>query len=128
LLREYDSDFLRPEEPYDVYDLPDNGEAEVHHDLFIKHGVQFMKGRRHIDTIEVNSDCQAELLCFVANSEKRGLVRIPCEDKECKRLKNTFTRFINSRQRRLVEFIEKRTADEGMQEKILDALLLMVKR
>lgn len=127
LLRKYDSDFLRPDEPYDVFDLPESGEAEVHHDLFVKHAVRFMKGRRHIDTIEVNSDSQAKLLCLAANFEKRGLVRIPCDDKECKRLEVSFARFINSRKTRFIEYIKERTADEDMQEKIYDALLLMLR-
>ncbi len=86
-----------------------------------------MKGRRHIDTIEVDSDLQSKLLCLVANSEKRGLVRIPHDDKECKPVKVAYTKFINSRRRRLTKLIEERTADEDLQEKILDALLLMVK-
>jgi hypothetical protein len=127
LLRKYDSDFLRPDEPYDVFDLPSTGEAEVHHDLFMKHGVRFMKGKRHIETIEVNSEQQAKLLCLIANSEKRRLIRIPRDDKECKRLEISFGRFINSRQARLIECVEDRTADKDMKEKICDALLLMLR-
>jgi len=127
LLRKYETNFIDSEKPYDVRDLPDSGEAEVYHDLFIKHGVQFMKGRRHIGTLEVCSEYQSQLLCLVANSEKRGLVRIPREDNECKRVKTAFTIFINNRLRRFVELIEERTADEDLQEKILDALLSMVR-
>jgi hypothetical protein len=127
LLRKYEADFLKSDQPYDVFDVPEKGEAKIYYDLFIKHGVNFRKGKRHIDTVEVNSECQAKLLCLVSNSEKRGFVKIPHDEKECKRVYTIYIQFLKNRENRLRDLIEERTANEDLQEKVYEALLPMVK-
>ena len=129
LLRQYDSDFLDKSKPFDTFDIPTDGIPEAYSDMFTTQSVKFLKGRNsQIALIETKNSAQSDLIVLVAKSGIRGLVRIPHEEDECLNVFLKYERFIRERERRLHELIAERTADEDMQEKIYDALLLLLPR
>lgn len=128
LLRRYDFDFVDCDKPYDTFELPAAGEAERHKDLHQAHGVRFVAGKRKkpVAIVETKIPEQDELLALVANSGVRGLVRAPHEPEECRRVCLEYSRFLQTRERKLRELVEERTADEELQEKVLEALVKML--
>lgn len=127
LLCQYDLDFLDRAKPFDTFDIPAEGTAEVFSDMFVHHGVRFMKGaKRRIALVETSSQIQDNLLVLVANSGVRGLVRLPHEDDECRKVLQRYEEFINKRESHVRKLIEERTADEGIQEEIYKALSPML--
>jgi len=127
LLRQYDPDFLDRSKPFDTFEIPAEGTAELFSDMFVKHGVRFMKGtKRRIALVETTSQVQDELMVLVANSGVRGLVRLPHEDDECRRVLQEYEGFINQRENQVRQLIKERTADEGIQEEIYEALAPML--
>ena len=129
LLRKYDSDFLDKSKPFDTFELPTEGTPTAYSDMFTTQGVKFIKGRNtQIVLIQTKNPAQSDLIVLVAGSGVRSLVRIPHEENECLNVFLKYERFIRERERRLHELIAERTADEDMQEKIYDALLLLLPR
>jgi hypothetical protein len=127
LLRQYDSDFLDRSKPFDTFEIPAEGTAEVFSDMFTEHGVRFMKGaKRRVALVETTNQVQDELLVLVANSGVRGLVRLPHEDGECQRVLQEYEKFINQREDQVRQLINERTADESIQEEIYEALAPML--
>jgi hypothetical protein len=130
LLREYDLDFIDSSKPYDTFEFPIEGTAEPHSDMFIAHGVRFTRGKKKqvIGLVESKFRHQDSLIILVAESGVRDLVRIPRDEEECLRLRQTYGDFIKHRNRRMRELIEDRTADEDMQEKIFESLRSLILR
>lgn len=127
LLWQYDPDFLDRSKPFDTFEIPAEGTAEVFSDMFTEHGVRFMKGtKRRIALVETTSQAQDELMVLVANSGVRALVRLPHEDDECLSVLQQYEGFINQRENQVRQLIEERTADEGIQEEIYKALAPML--
>ena len=52
----------------------------------------------------------------------RGLVRVPHEEDECRRVLGAYERFIGKREALLRRLIEERSADEDLQKMIYNAL------
>jgi hypothetical protein len=127
LLRQYDPDFLDRSKPFDTFEIPANGTAELFSDMFTEHSVRFMKGiKMRVALIQTGSHAQDELMVLVANSGVRGLVRLPHEDDECHEVLQEFERFINQRENQVRQLIKERTADDGIQEDIYNALVPML--
>ncbi len=127
LLKQYDTDFLDRSKPFDTYDLPSDGAPDHHTDLFTAHGVQFIKGKgKQVAVIPTKHPAQNNLIVLLAESGTRGLVRIPHDESECKRVFQVYQSFIHKRDKKVFELIEERTADEEMQEKIYEALMPLV--
>jgi len=127
LLRQYDPDFLDRSKLFDTFEIPAEGTAEVFSDMFVQHGVRFMKGaKRRIALVETTSQAQDELMVLVANSGVRGLIRVPHEGDECRRVLQGYEGFINQREDQVRQLIKERTADEGIQEEIYEALAPML--
>ena len=128
LLRNYHVDFLNSDNPFDVLEIPEKGEPDPYSDMFTKHAVKFVKGKKSSEIIETRNDCQATLTCLAVKTGCRGLVRVPRDAKECKRVLKSYSEFIEERDNRLWKFVEERTADEDIQEKILESLLLIIRK
>lgn len=127
LLRQYEPDFLDTSKPYDVYEVPSDGRADAYSDMIVPHGVQFTTGKkRNLALIEVRIPGQEYLLALVANSAKRGFIRVPHHETECERVRVGYGQFVAQREQRLRELIEERTTDEDLQAKVLDALMIMI--
>ena len=125
-LRQYDPDFIDRSKPYDTFEFPAEGVAKEDRSLFNQHGVSFMKRKKTIGVVDTKIPAQDKLVVLVANSGVRGLVRIPHEEKECRRVLRTYGEFVRDREQRIRELIEQRTADEDMQEKIHEALMPLI--
>lgn len=121
LLRRYDS-FLPDDFAYDTYHFPDKGEPEVGSDLFTQEGVHFVAGKRTRSTIATRHEAQSEALVMAWRVGQRGYVRVPVERKECEELAQELRSFLEERETRLSRFVQDRTSDEELQEKILAAL------
>jgi hypothetical protein len=127
LLRQYEPDFLDRSKPFDTLEIPIEGRAELFTDMFVEHGVRFMKGtKRRIALVETTSQLQDELLLLVANSGIRGFVRLPHEDEECRRVLQNYEAFIKQRETQVKQMISERIADENIQEDIYEALAPML--
>jgi hypothetical protein len=127
-LHRYDPDFVDINKPFDVLELPQKGKPEIYEDLFVKHGVRFARGRKDVHIIETKIASQAPLVCLVAQSGQRGLLRFPHEDQECQNVLDRFGTFIKNRNKHLLQLVKERTADEEMQAKILDGLMIFLNR
>jgi len=119
---------MNADRPFDVFELPEKGEPEPYTDMFRKHAVRFLKGRKSIAVIETKNACQKSLICLIGKTGYRGLVRVPHEEEECKGVLKPYEEFIEKRNKRLRELIDERTADEDMQEKILESLLPLLRK
>ena len=129
LLWSYGRHFFDREKLYDTFDLPGEGVAEAHSDIFTPHGVLFRKRKKEEGTfVKTRFPFQDDLVVLVANSGIRSFVRFPHEEQECRRVFLEYERFLRQRDKRLRELIEERTADEEMQAKIFDALITLVNR
>ena len=126
LLKQYDPDFIDKSKPFDTYELPAEGKAELHSDMFSANGTKFTKGRKNIALVATKGRYQDKLLVALAESGTRGLVRVPHEAKECRRVQENFERFLREREKTIMELIEARTSDEDMQEKMYVALIPLI--
>ncbi len=126
MLRRYDPDFINKQRPFDTFELPAEGSPEIYKDLFKKHGVVFMRGKRRTAFIETKRPAQDGLIVEVANSGVRGFTRFPREEDECNRLLQVYSDFIEKRRQVVRGLIEDRTADEDMQEKIYGVVMQLV--
>ena len=133
LLRSYDRDFVDRDEPFDTYEVPENGEAETYQSTMVAsdHGVRFRTGKgtrkKQNGFLATRSHTQDELVALLANNGVRGFVRVPYDDGECRKLHDRYLTFLKHRQGRLRELIARRTADEEFQESIYEALVPMVR-
>jgi Eco57I restriction-modification methylase len=122
--KRYDADFLNTDKDYTTFDLPSEGSAIPLQDMIHRHPVEFIKGKKHrVDILETDSAEQCELVCFLAKQGLRGLVRIPHEEKECRRVYSEYEHFVRQRNERVRKMIEERSSDEDMQEKIYKSLV-----
>jgi len=129
LLRQYEPDFLDTSKPFDTYEVPAEGRAEVYSDMLVTHGVQFVaRNKKNVALIETRVPGQEHLLALVANSARRDFIRVPHDDTECQRVRVSYEQFLAQREQRLRELIEDRTADEDLQGRVLDALTLLIMR
>ncbi|KAB2928860.1 MAG: SAM-dependent DNA methyltransferase [Candidatus Contendobacter sp.] len=123
LLRPY-AEFVDLTRPYDTFDLPVQGTAEVHHDLFSDQGgVRFMRGRKQIALVPARSLEQATLVALVATRGARGLVRAPLAADDCARLHRRYQAFLDDRAQRIRQLVEERTGDPELQERVIRAVL-----
>jgi hypothetical protein len=127
LLRQYEADFLDKAKPFDTYDLPADGEAQIYSDMLIPQSVKFMKGAKtQIALIQTKSLSQSDLITLLANTSMRGLIRVPHEDADAQNLLKDYCEFLDLRKARIQELIQERTSDEDTQEKIEDALMHLI--
>jgi len=127
LLWSYDRHFIDGDKPFDVFEMLAEGIAETHADFLTAHGVRFRKGKKDEGVfVQTEFPFQDKLVVLVANSGIRGYIRFPREEEECRRVYREYERFLRTRNARLRELIEERTADEEMQAKIFDALITLV--
>jgi len=123
-LRRYEEDFLDPAKDFDTYELPADGEPRYEPDMISSSAVTFVKGKgRRMMRVETRSPLQAELLAIVARSGVRSFIRIPHDDKECRKVLRAFEPFVLDRDQKVRTLINDRTADEDLQEKIYNALM-----
>jgi len=122
MLQSYEAGFLSATQAYDTYELPTDGTATTDQGLFNSHGVAFVKGKKTLAVIDTKSKAQDALVIAVASTGVRGLVRIPRDEAECRRVLDDFSTFIAHRSQRAWELIEARTADADLQEKIMQSL------
>jgi hypothetical protein len=128
LLRAY-RDFMDLNRPYDTFDLPSAGAAEIYEDIFTPEGaVRFMKGRKQIALIPMRIREQAGLVVSISKRGVHGLARVPSTPDECIRVKKRFEEFSESRERQLRSTIADRTGDPDLQDKILAALDDLINR
>lgn len=128
LLQPYDSGFLDPSKPFDTYELPAAGEPSHDQSLLAAHGVAFRKGRKTLGLVEARSEAQAQLILLLAHGGVRGLVRVPHEEAECRRVLDRYSRFVGRRDERLRELIQQRTADEEVQTRLAGILTPLLGR
>jgi len=126
LLRQYRGDFLDTRKLFDTFDIPEVGEPKAYHDMYVAHGVEFLKGKKRIGFVTTYIPEQDPLVILAAQTGVRGIVRVPHEAEECEYLRKRYAQFIQMRNDRLNELVAERTADTDMQEKVLEALLAMI--
>ena len=103
--------------PFDTFDIPEKGEPEALHGLFVKDGVAFKQGKKIVE-IEAKIPAQVPLIILIAESGLRGLIRVPARTEECSRVYQEYANFVHKRKNRILEMIEERTSDEELQQKI----------
>ena len=122
-LRRYDPDFLDRAQPFDTYDLPQEGEAQATQDMLAASGgVLFAKGKKQVAFISTRNPAQPELMVLLAEHGLRGLTRVPHEEAACLALLSRFEDYLRQRRARLAELVEERTGDPDLQEKVLAIL------
>jgi hypothetical protein len=115
-------DFVDNYGHYDTYEVPANGIAERHQDMFSSVGaVRFMKGKRQHGLVQVRHAAQAELLVIAANHGVRGLVRLPLESSDNERLLSNYVQHLRNRQQRIAALAAERTSDADFQNEIVTA-------
>jgi len=126
-LRRYDPDFLDKTRPFDTYEIPAEGVPVPYRDMFVPHSVRFIKGKKtQTALLRTQSPVQDDLIVLICRSGLRGLVRVPHEENECRRVLGAYEGFIGKRENLLRRLIEERSADEDLQRVIYDALLPLV--
>jgi len=126
LLQAYDPGFLDPSKPYDTYELPSVGEPSQ--GPLAPHIVEFRRGKKLIGAVHTKNTAHDDLLVFLARSGVRGLVRVPHDEEECRRVYERYGDFAGRRDERLRALIQDRTADEEMQGRINDILVSLLER
>ncbi len=117
LLRVYD-DFFDHSQPFDTYELPEDGKVERLDDLFQQHAIEFVSKPQASKVVETRSDAQRELLLLVTQNGLRDFVRIPLDDNSCLELHTRYASFLEERAGSVRTIVEERTADPELQEKI----------
>jgi len=110
----------------DSYELPEKGSPALVSDMFEKSGLRF--GRKHL--ISVRSTSQAELLLEAWHAGIRGQVSVPRDSMIFREALGDWLKFAADREQRARALAAERTADEEMQEGIIEELdkLLMRRR
>jgi hypothetical protein len=127
LLSRYDPDFLDLTQPFDTFDLPGEGLPQPLKDtnpLLYDRGVVFLKGKKPLANLITKIPEQDPIVILLAHSGLHGLVRVPHDPEECRRLHQEFAAFLRRRDETIRELIANRTLDEEMQEKIYAALMI----
>lgn len=128
LLRPY-AEFVDLNRPYDTFELPVQGAAQTHDDLFAAQGgVRFMQGRKQIALVPTRNPEQATLVALVAAHGARGLVRIPLAADDCARLQRRYQAFLDDRAGRVRQLVEERTGDTELQERVVEGVLELIAR
>lgn len=122
LLRTYD-DFLDHSQPFDTYELPEDGKPGRLDNLFRQHAIEFVSKTQASIFVETRSDAQRELLLLVVQQRTGDFVRIPLDDDPCLQLHSQYSGFLKQRADSLRAMVEERTADPELQEKIYMDLL-----
>jgi hypothetical protein len=126
-LRQYDPDFLDKARPFDTYEIPAEGVPVPYRDMFVPHSIRFIKGKKtQTALLRTQNPVHDDLIVLICRSGLRGLVRIPHEEDECRRVLGVYESFIGKRETLLRRLIEERSADEDLQRMIYDALLPLV--
>jgi len=126
-LRRYDPDFLDRTHPFDTFEIPMEGESEPYKDMFIPHGVRFVKGKkRQTALLKTSNAVQDDLIVLLCRSGIRGLVRVPHEEDGCRHVLSSYGNFIGRRENLIRRLIAERTVDEDLQKMIFEALLPLV--
>ena len=126
-LRQYDPDFLDRTQPFDTFEIPAEGEPAPYRDMFIPHGVRFIKGKKtQTALLKTSNPVQDDLIVLLCRSGIRGLIRVPHEDRECRRVLGLYESYIGKRENMIRRLIEERTADEDLQKMIYDAMQPLV--
>lgn len=109
---------------------PGGAVGEPSHDqtLFAANGVAFRKGRKSVAMVETKSAAQDALIVLLARSGLRGLVRVPHDEDECRRVRDRYSDLVGRREMRVRELIQLRTAEEDMQGRIYEILMPMFER
>ena len=127
-LKEYATDFLDRNRPFDTFDIPAEGEARVYSDMLVPHAVRFTKGNKELAIVATNTPSQDALLVLLIKSGARGLLRVPYEEQICRDLLAKYDCFVHQRDRYVLELIKDRTADEDMQEAIFEAAMPLLRK
>jgi hypothetical protein len=126
-LRRYDPDFLDKTRLFDTFEIPLEGVPAPYRDMFVPHSIRFIKGKKtQIALLRTQNPVQDDLVVLIVRSGIRGLVRVPHEENECRRVLGVYEGFIAKRGNLLRRLIEERSADEDLQRMIYDALLPLV--
>ncbi len=118
LLRCYDPDFLDLTKPFDTFELPAEGiphPLKEVNPLLYDLGVVFMKGKKPVANIDTKIPEQDPLVILLAGSGMHGLVRVPHDPEECRRLHHEFTGFLHRREETIRELSANRTLDDEVQ-------------
>jgi len=129
LLSRYDPDFLDLTQPFDTFDLPGEGVPHALKDtnpLLYDRGVVFLKGKKPLANLITKIPEQDPLIILLVRSGLHGLVRLPHDPEECRRLYQEYADFLRLRDETIRERIADRTLDEDMQEKIYEALKSLI--
>jgi len=129
LLSRYDPDFLDLTKPFDTFDLPGEGVPQAlknTNPLLYDRGVVFLKGKKPLANLITKIPEQDPLIILLARSGLHGLVRLPHDPEECRRLYQEYADFLRLRDETIRERIADRTLDEDMQEKIYEALKSLI--
>lgn len=110
-----------------AYDTPYDGSAQIKSDLHDV-GVVFLKGKKQVGFIQLPSVAHAELAVAVTNEKRQDSLKIPRQEPDAVSLLKTFNDFISRRNRRLRELIGERVADEDVQQKVFDLLLVRIRQ
>lgn len=125
LLRNYDN-FLDHSQPFDTYEVPEEGKPERLDNLFQQHAIEFVNKTQDSIIVEARSDAQRELLLLVVQQGTRSFVRIPLDNNCCQELYNQYSSFLQQRADTLRFIVEERTADIELQEKIYVEVLRLI--
>jgi len=129
LLQQYDTDFLDKNKPFDSYDVPDEGMPLQSSDMFAGSGLAFSKGKKHnTGHVATKHKEQDNLIILLIHEGYRGLLRVPHTPGDCANVLENYSEFIARRDKKLHELVAERTSDEDLQEKVLAALKLLVRK
>ena len=122
-LKRYDPDFVDRSVEMEAYIAPNEGEPiPIAGELYEKHGVRFVDGKRIIEELETSHTEQDKLLVSVVRSGIRGAIRIPYEEADCRRLRHRWDKHVAEREQKIDELIAGRSADPDTQKRIRAAL------
>jgi hypothetical protein len=124
-LRTYD-DFLDHSQPFNTYEVPEEGIPERLDNLFEQHAIEFASKTQDPLIVGTRSESQRELLLLIVQQGIRGFVRIPLDDNYCQELHNEYSNFLQQRADTLQIIVEERTADSELQNKIYTELLKLI--
>jgi hypothetical protein len=123
----YGFDIIDRDQPYDVYDIPQEGTPRRSSDIFDGEGLVFVKGKSKIvGRVRTRNSAQEELVILLVGAGLRSLTRIPLEPSECQRAGKEFSTFIVAKDKRLTELVQERTSDPDTFEAVLASLKSML--
>jgi hypothetical protein len=126
LLRTYD-DFLDLSQPFDTYEVPEDGVPESLDGLFERHAIRFMRSKNgEAPIVETRSDVQRDLLMLLIWNGTRGFVRVPVKDEASNSLRARYDAFLKQRSDTFRTLVEERTSDPELQERVHSGLLQRV--